>query len=142
MYSAGPADGGLYYLSVTQLQVGWRMYVVDVTGRLAALHGCTVVGGVWYYAIYELDSERCFYAMNFVLSWEGSLSIRFWSIVKTADLPVPELVSLSTTAFFYNWARNGEPRPRGVVKSWPAFADTGSNGYTPFEESGDAPDSS
>ena len=68
----------------------------------------------------------------------------FWLILKTADLPAPELVSLSTTAFFDSWARarNGEPRPRGLVKSWPAFADTGSNGYTSFEESGDAPDGS
>ena len=73
---------------------------------------------------------------------EGIPSIRFWSILKTADLPAPELVSLSTTAFFDSWARNGEPRPRGVVKSWPAFADTESNGYASFEESGGAPDSS
>ena len=78
------------------------------------------------------------------MSSEGYPSIRFWSILKTADLRAPELVSLSTTAFFDSWARarNGEPRPRGLVKSWPAFADTGSNGYTSFEESGDAPDSS
>ena len=76
------------------------------------------------------------------MSSEGNPSIRFWSILKTADLPAPELVSLSTTACFDSWARNGEPRPSGVVKSWPAFADTGSNGYTSFEESGDAPDGS
>ena len=121
---AGPADGGLYYLSVMPTCDEWEIYVVDVAGRLAALHGSTVVGGVWFYIILETDITS-----SAIMSSEGNLSIRFWSILKTADLPAPELVSLSTTAFFDSWARHGVARPLGVVKSWPAFADTGSSGY-------------